>query len=306
MTEEDNTDLSVNDTVQPEDNQVETEQHQEEDDIEARARRMGWVDEDNFRGPKHRWTPADEYVRRAEEELPVLRSQLRRYDDDNARYERANAKLESELKAMRDDFKAFHEHSQKAEERAYQRAKSEYEAMMDKAVSEADEETYQFAKQKLKQTDDEYRSTQQQREPEQQQDPGQPNISPTLQSWVSENAWFNTSMMLQGAMIEANGDVMREQPHLSESERLAEAKTRVARMFPDRFPNERPAQTQEQNNARRNAPAAVSRPGANGRSTSKRQRTFDDLPDDAKAEYTRFAQRIPGYSKEDYVKSYAW
>ena len=47
------------------------------DDTESRARAMGWVPKDQFRGPAENWRDAGEFVRRGEEELPILRERLR-------------------------------------------------------------------------------------------------------------------------------------------------------------------------------------------------------------------------------------
>lgn len=309
MIDEENADLSADDIAQPNETGDSHEQI-EEPSIEDRARRMGWSDEDSFRGPSHKWVPADEYVRRAEEEMPVLRSQLRRFEEIAARDESDKAHLKKELAAIRDDFKAFHEHSRNAEERAYARARAEIDQQMERSVEEADTEAFNAARQRLKQIEEDREAVQAaQRKPEPEPEAGQQNgaanVSPTIQTWVSRNQWFNESAMLQGAMIEANADVQRDMPGLSEAERLEEAAFRVRKLFPDRFGRE-PAQQQQQTqtNTRRSDPAAVSRPSGNGRSTTRKQKTFDDLPEEAKREYARFAARIPNYSKEDYLKSY--
>lgn len=287
----------------------EAESHEPEaNPIEDRARRMGWVDEGAYRGPKHKWVDADTYVKRAEEELPVLRSQLRRYDDDNARYEKANADLKAQLTEIQKDFKAFGEHSRKAEERAYERAKSELESAMDKAVSEADEDTYRAAKKRLKELDEVRPAPQQQEQPATEQPTGQPSqLSPAIQTFVNENQWFNNDIGLQGMMIKFNAQVMRDSPHLSESQRLIEAKRRLIERFPEEFPEEhRPAPAAKTNERRNDAPAVASPSGVNGGKKPKKDKTFDDLPDDAKQQYARFASRIPGYSKEEYARSYQW
>lgn len=47
-------------------------------DIEARARDMGWVPADEFKGDSSRWTDAETFVRRGEEILPILKSRLKK------------------------------------------------------------------------------------------------------------------------------------------------------------------------------------------------------------------------------------
>ena len=307
MTTEANAAEAATDTALP---NAEAESHESESNpIEDRARRMGWVDEGTYRGPKHKWVPAEEYVRKAEEELPVMRAQLRRYDEDNARYEKANKDLKDQLSEIQKDFKAFGEHSRKAEERAYERARADLEAMKRRSVGEADEEAYEAADRRLRELEEERKARQpepRKEEPKLAQpgDDSQQNLSPEIKAFVNENKWFSQSMMLQGAMIEFNGDVMREMPHLSEADRLAEAKSRLIAAFPDRFPNEAPPAPKA--NPRRSEPAAVGSPNGSARAATKKEKTFDSLPPEAKAQFERFASRIPGYTKEEYVKSYQW
>lgn len=55
---------------------------------ESEAKEMGWVPQDQFKGDPDKWRPADEFVRRGEDILPIVRSQ--------------NAKLHGELKELRE------------------------------------------------------------------------------------------------------------------------------------------------------------------------------------------------------------
>jgi len=55
---------------------------------EAEAKEMGWVPQDQFKGDPEKWRPADEFVRRGEDILPIVRKQ--------------NEKLHGELKELRE------------------------------------------------------------------------------------------------------------------------------------------------------------------------------------------------------------
>ena len=312
MIDEDNT-TEVDDASQIEGEHQEEQETQ--DNIEARAKRMGWVDEETFRGPKHKWTSAEEYVRRAEEELPVLRAQLRKYDDANARYEKTVTELKQEIAQMGNDFKAFHSHYKDIEQQSYDRAIQDLKRSQVAAVEEADTEAYHEAqrrideieRQKASRVEASQKETRQ--EPPQQQTNGQPEPTPAVKEFLAGNEWFNKSAMLRGAMLEYTQEVQVEKPYLTEAEVYAEARQRVVDDFPNRFPGQsRQQQTSQEPkpNMRRNQAAVVSSPNGSTRTSPKKGKTFDDLPDEAKAEYQRFASRIPGYSKEEYVKSYRW
>lgn len=55
---------------------------------ESEAKEMGWVPLDQFKGDPDKWRPADEFVRRGEDILPIVRSQ--------------NAKLHNDIKELRE------------------------------------------------------------------------------------------------------------------------------------------------------------------------------------------------------------
>lgn len=55
---------------------------------ESEAKEMGWVPQDQFKGDPDKWRPADEFVRRGEDILPIVRKQ--------------NEKLHGEVKELRE------------------------------------------------------------------------------------------------------------------------------------------------------------------------------------------------------------
>jgi hypothetical protein len=46
--------------------------------------------------------------------------------------------------------------------------------------------------------------------------------------------------------------------------------------------------------------------GGGGRQQRGRGRTFDDLPQEAKDAYARFAKQDKKFTKEDYLRDYIW
>ena len=69
-------------------NAPDDEEDGEDDDppeitLEQRARAMGWKPLAEYRGDPRRWTDAAEFIRKGEEELPVLRDQSRRIGRNN-------------------------------------------------------------------------------------------------------------------------------------------------------------------------------------------------------------------------------
>jgi len=51
-------------------------------DIEEKARQLGWKPLEEFQGAPEKWRPAEEYVARGEELLPLLRADKRKLEED--------------------------------------------------------------------------------------------------------------------------------------------------------------------------------------------------------------------------------
>jgi F0F1-type ATP synthase membrane subunit b/b' len=120
--------------------------------IEERARRIGWVPKDEFRGDPEKWAPADEFLERGERTLPILLERNRKIDDKLGKAEKDNKTLREQIEAMngtlkeaRDTFVEFRERTANVEQRAYQRARAELLAERDAAVAAADPAAFKAA-----------------------------------------------------------------------------------------------------------------------------------------------------------------
>lgn len=71
--------------------------------LEREAREMGWVPKDRFRGDEAKWIPAEEFVRRGHEVMPILRKNNERLMSEMAGLKAALA----ESKQSMEDFKSF-------------------------------------------------------------------------------------------------------------------------------------------------------------------------------------------------------
>lgn len=87
---------------------------------EERATLRGWKPLDEFTGPKDKWVPAEDFLKRGEDEAPLLRANLKRLEE----------KFEKQSKTLLE----FAEHHRKTEQRAYERALKDLEARQTDAV----------------------------------------------------------------------------------------------------------------------------------------------------------------------------
>lgn len=252
-------------------------------EAETEARRLGWVDKEEFRGDPDKWRPAEEFLDRGKRILPIV---LR----DNEKLQRKIGALESRFESLTKATEEMVEHHRKGEERAYHRAKAELQAKIEQAAQNADLPAVRAAMA-------EHDALDKTREaPKKAEDKKPvPQVDPKLMDWVSENPWFNADRMLNTYASEAYDKLFKDAPGMSVEDRLAETKRLTIEKFPEKFGI----------NPAREAASKVSTPtgGSGGR---KRSRGYDDLPDDARKACDHFVRTIPGYKREDYLKDYEW
>lgn len=291
------------------------------DDDVARAKRIGWVPESEWKGknpPKHGFMSAKEYIARGEQLLPIaiarnatLDAKLAKADETSralaGKLDEATRRLEEVGGVVR----TLHKQNVETRKQAYERARADILAEQVRAAGEANPERVQKLQRDLdaldkgKPTDAELATDDgagkgkgedeagERRTAAADDDAGKgkPKVSPAAQAWVDANPWFNASPKLNGAAIEQHDENLKA--GMTEAESFEKLTEQIKEQFPERF----------ENPARRSAPA-VARPG--GKSPPKKTKTFDDLPKEAKDAYREIARHDPKYTKEDYVKDYIW
>jgi hypothetical protein len=250
-----------------------------------RARRLGWRPQEEYNG-RREWVPAEKFIETAENELPVLRENLRRLDN---LYTKDVGSLKNELTEVKQVLADFREFSTRAEQRAYEKAKRELEEKRDVAVAHADTETFKATQREIEELDKSVKPP----KPEVEK-PKVDAPDPAITSWIAENEWFTTDGELMAYAKAQDQFLMQAKPGMSVAERLAEVKNRTKKEYPDKF-----------GNPRREQASSVAEPGAQTQ-TRKKGKTYDDLPAEAKAACDKFVRTIPGYKREDYVKEYDW
>ena len=254
-------------------------------DTEARARRLGWVPLEDFKGDPAKHRSAEEFLERGESMLPLLKR-------DNDRLHDGMTKLERRLEEQSRTFAQYVEFATKGEERAYKRALSELEAKRDSAIETAD---VNAARQAQRQIDELNKDAMQAPKPVPKPEEA-PQVDPVVQSWISENTWFDKSPSLRAYSVEVFGELERQFPGKSRSELLAETKQKTMDRFPEKFGV----------NPKREDAGAVATPGAVAHQRRKAGRSYDDLPAEAKKACDKFVKTIPNFTREDYCKNYDW
>lgn len=101
-----------------------SESQSEARDFEAEARDLGWRPETEFRGDKKLWVDAETFVKRGEEMMPILKSQLKSVKTELAELRRQSAKAQQFFS--------------NAEQRGYERAVADLKAKGEAAAEVGD------------------------------------------------------------------------------------------------------------------------------------------------------------------------
>ena len=182
--------------------------------LDTKARSMGWVPQNEWKGDPSVWRPADEYVRRGEEVLPILRSRERQSND---KVKSMEAKLASMEQSFEERTRRLDGMTRVALERQRAQIENAYESAKRKAVADGDIETYD----KL---NDEGRRAVAGFDPEGEAEKLVPAKQPTQQApqvpeavttWIADNSWFDRDEELREYASFEHGRLLKRMPGLS-------------------------------------------------------------------------------------------
>lgn len=267
--------------------------------IEARARDLGWVPKEEFRGDPTVWRDADEFVRRGEEVLPIVRSNLQKS-------EQKVRQLEQQLAQRDREYAERITRIERANAAAYQHQIQQlhetYEAAKRQAVSEGDTERYDRLQAEHA---NKYQKLRQEAAPPEPEPPRQPQPDPVPQevqqkigAWVQKQQdWWNKDPRMSDLAVNVFGSL---DPELSVDDRLDKVETVLAQTFPDRFKK-----------ATKPAPAPSVEGGSRTPgSSAPRGKGWADIPPDDRKQAERMLMRdglfLPKGIKKDDATDADW
>ena len=301
-------------------------------ELEARAKRAGWVPREDYRGNQDRWVDADEFLRSAEENLP-------RAKERNAMLDRKLRRNEQELAALRQGMDELRAHAARNEQRAYEAARTELLAQQQQAVQSADTATYNATSAQLAKLE------------EQKPRGAAPPIPapPTedlqeLQRWVASKPWFGVEGQgkdpaLTQMVTQLHANYMIKHPGVSNMEAVQAVERMLASQYPEEFGTKqqtrgqpRPRQQEQEEleegegegedrepapppaRSRRETPASVSGGTISGPSGRRpgRPTKISELPREVQAEaraaFVKYrdmmADKKNPFTEEEYVRNY--
>jgi len=255
----------------------ETEQQQQATvEIENRAALYGWVPKEEFRGDKEKWVPADVFVKRADEILPIAKAMNRKLES-----ELGSAK--GEIEQMKKTVKAVIQAHKKNAQSGYESRVAQIKMEQRKAVEVGDTDLWdqlETEKEKIA-------------KPEEIAEVSAADVNPIVAQWKKDNFWYDTDPELGTYADSVSNFVSARSPGLPVDEFLKRVKDEVEKRFPDKFANP---------NRKRSPSVDRSDFGGNGGGGGGKK-TYSDLPADAKTACNDLVKQKV-LTKEQYVQSY--
>lgn len=253
--------------------QVKTEVEQVEapDPITEKARAMGHVAKEDFRGDPEKWVDAETFVKRSENILPIVKERLDHVIKEN--------------QELKESFREFNEYHKKTAEREFNRALQAIEQKKLDAVESADVQGYHQAEAERRDLLKEHASP-----PSQPERMGE---TAEFKAFTSSNDWYGKDSELTN-YADIIGKGLAGTPGMTNAALLSKVAEEVKARYPQKFQN-----------TRREGASSVERSPDTGLPV-KTGKTYADLPADAKTACDKFIRTIPGFTKEQYLAEYQW
>lgn len=196
-------------------------------DYDAEAKEMGWVPENEFRGPKERWKPAQQFVEDGENILPIVRAD--------------NKKLRAQIEAMEKDYATRFERLDKAAQVTIKAARAQFEerlatlqAKRDEAVAAGDVNAFKAVDKQITEHAANAPKVEDFEEKPKAADAPADNDK-VLATWQETNKWYGTDDTLTEAAIGISQNILRKNPGISMEENLRLTDAAMKERFPLKF-----------------------------------------------------------------------
>lgn len=266
-------------------------------DVEVKARNMGWVPKEEWRGNPENWREAEEFIERGDY-WGILKER-------QGKILEKNETLEGELKEVKGILKKTMDTLSKSDERNFEKAKKVFE----KEKAQLKRDLKAAAKEedwgKFDDIETQIDSLEEPEEPQKTEVAAPtPTPDPVFVNWKDRNKWYGTDMNLS-VDADAIGQALRLKIEkgivspMSDDAFFDKVTKEIERMHPDKFKN-----------PNRDNLNTVDGGNVEDRKTNKKAKTFNNLPAEVKAEYERLKEdfKVAGheFTKEEYVKNYDW
>jgi len=268
---------------------------------ETRARTMGWLPKEQYKGPEEHWLDANAYLKRGDGIMPILQANNKKLSD---RLATAEAELQStkqllsaatesidELKNFRSTLNVEKVKSKKAEvlsaiAEAKKSGDTDVEVQLTDQLTDINASLKEAEKPPVKES----------------KAVDQPQLTPAAQAWMGENPWFGTDKRRTALAMAVADEWKSSGKILGTKEFFDHVDTEVGSLF-------------DKNAERREAASKVDSTNNSSGDRGNAGRSYADLPREAKEACDKAVSRLVGAGRayktkaewqKAYVDTYDW
>lgn len=260
----------------------------------TKARKMGWVPKEEFRGDKTKWVDAGEYVRRGEQIIPIINANLRRVESENEELRGELRKMQNTLSAATESIEALKELNTKDNITDAKDARRQLIVQRSTAVKEDNEDLVIELDEKIADATVTIRDaeTALKNKPTKEvkvENTPDPTATPEFRSWKSENPWYGADeerSSYAGFVITQMAKTGEVKNFKGQAAILEEVTKRVFKVLGNpEADTRRSSKVEGSGNSGKNN---------GGGGSSSGDKTFNELPADVKAAATRMSKKLVG------------
>ena len=253
------------------------------EELEARAKRMGWVPKEEFRGDPERWVDAEKFVDRGQEMMPILKENL-------SRMEKKFEGAETKIGQLQDTLEKVVKLSKSASDRAYKRALRDLKGQQREAADKGDVVTFDAIENQLQELNESAEVAPGEKKEIKETGDG---LHPDFTPWHKVNIWYGQDKDLTAYANGVAQIVAADSPGIDGKQFYDEITKRVKEVFPHKFEN-----------PNRKKADVVEGGGGGDDVHAKKKKAYRDLPAEAKAACDQFVKDGLFKNAQGYVDEY--
>lgn len=244
-------------------------------EVEVKARSMGWHPREEYRGDPEKFVDAQEFLDNGERVLPIIRSQNRKLETEVSALRSTLAEKDAAISSLSTSIEELKKFQQEEVKRQVKEERARLKAEIREARQEGDDKRVDQLELELEEVKEPTPAPPAPKTPQSQP------LTPEFLAWKGENPWFETDLRKTALAIGIATDLRRTSPSLTGAAFFAKVSEELNSYFAPP-----PAPPKSEGGSSR---------GANG--SGGGGKGFRDLPAEAKATAERQAVKFVGPSK---------
>jgi hypothetical protein len=257
-------------------------------EVVEKAKALGWVPQEQFKGRGGEWVDAEEFVRRGQEVLPIVKENLRRVQEDLKT-------AKAEIAAFGKTAEEFRKFTEEAAERKVAEWKAEASALKKQLAQAVTDGEGEVAASLMEQIE-EHREADPTRVSESKTaSPSTPTVDPKFIEWRRDNPWYENPHLQEVAILK--GISLNRKDGLVGEPLYKAVRKAMAEIFPDEVESDG------------DSGGMFDGGGASGRrstATGPKAKTFENLPKEARDACERMIKKGFLKDRKQYLENYDW